>query len=322
MKKYSAIIMMTAVLLGAGMAMTTACIDSIEPEQPKQTETPQQQEKKPQVLTLTIQAEKVEAPETKGLVIDGSEAATTVMKSVWREGEVVDVYKNGSRIGYLTAGSVSQDGRQATLTGTTTEISNGDQLTLLTSGTKVTASPISWGYTGQKGVLLGEDAQAIQNKYNYALAENVTATVNGETVTTTPASFKNQQNIYRFSFRKTDGTNKTAITATKVTITSANLIESCEVGTTGVTDTKSTTGIQVDLGTDGNADPFFVALRINGSENEALQFQVIEKDSGITYTGSKEIGADEKQGKFISFKNATLSPMRLTISSQTTQNVL
>ena len=316
MKKNHAIIIMTAVLLGAGLAMTAGCIESIEPEQ---IEVPQ--EKKPQVLTLTIQAEKVEAPETKGLQIDGEEATTTVMKSIWREGEVVDVYKEGLRIGFLTAGNVSSDGRQATLTGTMSGISTGDQLTLLTSGTKVSSSAISWDYTGQKGVLLGDDAAAIQNKYNYALAENVTATVDGTSVTTTAAAFQNQQSIYRFSFRYSpDGTNKTAVTATQVTIQSANLVESCTVGST---DTKSTAGMILAFGEGGNADPFFVALRIDGNAEEELHFDVVEKGTGITYMGTRTVCANEQQGKFISFKNATLTQrLGSKINGQTTQTIL
>ena len=312
MKKYSAIMMMTAVLLGAGLAMTTACIDSIEPEQ---TEAPQQQEKKPLVLTLTIQAEIVEAPETKGLVIDNTGAATTtVMKSVWKEGEVVDVYKGIERICQLTAGTITEEGRKAILTGTipAAKVSNNDNLTLLTSGTTV-QSAISWNYTGQTGILM-EDANSIEKKYNYALA-TVTASVAGEAVTTTPASFENQQNIYRLSFRDSD---KNSITATQVTFQATNLVESCTVGSD---DTYNQAGITVDLGTAGNANPFFVALRIDGNEAAQLNVTVVDK-GGLTYYGSKPVPADKKQGTFVSFKNATLSTYSAPVSNQTTQNIL
>ena len=313
MKKYSAIMMMTAVLLGAGLAMTTACIDSIEPEQ---KEIPQQQEQKPQVLTLTIQAEKVEAPETKGLAIEVDEATTTVMKSIWRENEVVDVYNGSTYVCQLKVkeNSIESDGRKAILTGTipAAKVSNNDNLTLLTSGTTV-QSAISWNYTGQTGILM-EDANSIEKKYNYALA-TVTATVAGEAVTTTPASFENQQNIYRLSFRDSD---KNSITATQVTFQATNLVESCTVGSD---DTYNQAGITVNLGTAGNANPFFVALRIDGNEAAQLNVTVVDK-GGLTYYGSKPVPADKKQGTFVSFKNATLSTYSAPVSNQTTQNIL
>ena len=318
MKKYSAIMMMTAVLLGAGMAMTTACIDSIEPEQ---KDIPQQQEKKPQVLTLTIQAEKVEAPETKGLVIDGSEAATTVMKSVWTAGEVVDVYKGTELICQLTAGTITEEGRKATLTGTipAEKVSNNDHLTLLTSGSAV-QSAISWNYTGQTGILMG-DVNSIEKKYNYALA-TVTATVDGSTVTTSPASFENQRNIYRLSFRFSpdENTAKTHILAKSITITSDNdrLMKQCTVG---AADTPSgSDGIAVSLAS-ATTNPVFVALRIAGNNAAQLNFTVVD-DGGVTYNGSKEVHENQTQGTFVSFKNATLTRVGAKISTETTQNIL
>ena len=269
------------------------------------------------VWTVSIQAVK-EIPDqagngaaTKGLGIEGEEATTTALKSIWKTGEEVKVYLGTTLIGTLTATPDGTDAHKATLSGTVTTsslVAGTSTLTLLTPRE-------SWDYTGQTGVLL-ETAESIEKKYHYTLASSVLVTaVEGSAISTESATFANQQSIYRLSFRYNDGVTKTPLTTKSVTISSANgqLVQSRVLG--GAT----TTGdISVTLGT-ASADPFFVALR-NGDETnaEALTFTVVDA-AGVTYRGSKTIPAGYKpNGTFVSVKNATLTE-RLQLPESNTE---
>ena len=292
-------IILMAALLGA-MAWT-GC-QKAEEEQIK--ETPEVVEQGATTYTVTILAERNDRPETKGLEIgDGTEATTTQLKSVWKTGEEVKVYLEGTCIGTLTATPDGTDAHLATLSGTVTATGitpNTTTLTLLTPRE-------SWDYTGQVGkLLLSDDAtDSIEKKFHYTMATGVRVTnVDGSNITTETATFSNQQSIYRLSFRYDDGVNKTAITTKSVIISGANgeLVQSQIMG--GAT-TKGP--ISVTLGT-ASADPFFVALR-NGDETneEVLTFTVVD-GTGVTYRGTKTIPAGYKpNGTFVSVKNASLT---------------
>ena len=308
MKKY---IFLIAALLGA---MTlTGCV--------KEQITPGKQAEESSVWTVRIQATK-EIPgqagndvQTKGLEIEGDEATTTVLKSIWKDNEPVKVYLGTECIGTLTATPDGEGSHKATLSGevVTSGLEAGvSTLTLITPRAE-------WDYTGQTGILL-EAANSIEKMYHYAAAVNVLVTeVDGEhgTIATESARFTNQQSIYRMSFRyKVDESTKTPITAKSVTITSAggHLVQSQAVDGTSLVEG----AISVTLGT-ASADPFFVALR-NGDETDAeeLRFTVVDTD-GVTYKGAKTILAAYKpNGTFVSMKNATLDE-RLGVSLSATE---
>lgn len=271
------------------------------------------------VWTVSIQAEKSDAPQTKGLAIEGEEATTTMLKSIWKESEEVKAYLGTTLIGTLTAAPDATDAHKATLSGTvnTTGLEAGvSTLTLITPRE-------TWDYTGQVGTLLGE-ANSIEKMYHYTAATGVLVTaVDAEhgAITTENASFVNQQSIYRLSFRyKVDESTKNPITAKKVTITSAggHLVQSKAVDGSSQIEGP----IAVALGT-ASANPFFVALR-NGDETSAenLTFTVVDAE-GVTYRGTKTIPAEYKpNGTFVSMKNATLD-LRLgaSLSSTTVSSV-
>ena len=289
-------------------------------------------EEKPEVVkeeaptyTLTINAEKIpvqagnDGASTKGLAIDGEEATTTLLKSVWKAGEQVKVYLGADIIGTLIASPDGSDAHKATLSGTVTTsgINAGiTRLTLLTPREE-------WDYTGQVGKLLLTDSptNSIEKKYHYTMASNVLVTgVTLMSITTEDALFANQQSIYRLSFRYKVGENRTPITAKSVTISGASgeLVQSQVLG--GAT-TKGP--ISVTLGT-ASADPFFVALR-NGDETneEVFTFTVVD-ENGVTYRGSKTIPAQYKpNGTFVSAKNASLDQrLDLPLSATTVDTVL
>ena len=283
-------------------------------------EKPKEAAQEASTYTITIQAERNNGPQTKGLAIDGEEATTTLLQSVWKAGEEVKVYQEGSYIGTLIATPDGENAHLATLSGeiNTSDITpNSTMLTLLT--------PRSiWDYTGQVGTLLISDdaTDSIEKKYHYTMATDVlvTGVFSDFHVTTENARFTNQQSIYRLSFRYNDGVSKTPITTKSVTISSAggHLVQS------QVLNGAATEGpISVTLGS-ATVDPFFVALR-NGDETnaEVLTFTVVD-DNGITYHGSKTIPAEYKpNGTFVSVKNATLSErLEVALSSSVVNTAL
>lgn len=263
------------------------------------------------VWTVSLQAVKSDVPETKGLAIEGEEAATTVLKSIWKAGEEVKVYLGTTYIGTLTATPDGEDAHNATLSGTvtTTGLEEGTTtLTLLTPRE-------SWDYTGQVGTLL-ETANSIEKMYHYTAATGVlvkTVDTENNAITTEKATFVNQQSIYRLSFRYQTGDTKTGIVAKNVTITTERnkLVQSQSID--GGTVTKG--AISVTLGTP-SSDPFFVALRNGDATDEAITFTVIDTENA-TYKGSKVVPAAYKAGGFVSVKNATLS--RLGVGKSATE---
>ena len=265
--------------------------------------------------TLTLNAVKAESPATKGLEMDGDEATSTSLMSIWKAGETVHVYFGGSCIGELTASPNALDAHQATLSGTVNVagITQGVSTLILFTPRE------SWDYTGQIGKLLVSDdaTDSIEKKYHYTMASDVLVTgIDGSRVTTEDATFSNQQSIYRMSFRYlTAPETKTPITVESVTIESANghLVQSQVLGG-AVTEGP----ISVSLGT-ATTNPFFVALR-NGDvvNDESLTFTVLD-DNGVTYVGSKIIpSAYKPNGTFVSLKNATLTT-RLEVSLSSTE---
>lgn len=308
-------ILLIAALLGA-MAFS-ACQKAEEEFEVEKPGVVEQQDAT--TYTITIQAERKDGVQTKGLDIEGDEATTTVLKSVWKSGEPVKVYLGTDYIGTLTATPDGENAHKATLSGTVTTSGitpNTTTLTLLTPRE-------DWDYTGQVGMLLlTDDAEnSIEKKYHYTKAADVLVTaVSGSNITTENAHFTNQQSIYRLSFRYDDGATKTVITTKSVTISAANghLVQSEVLGGA------ATEGpVSVMLGT-ATADPFFVALR-NGDETNAenLTFTVVD-NTGVTYRGSKNIPAQYKpNGTFLSVKNCTLNQrMDLALSETAVNTVL
>lgn len=323
--------MKRCLLIGIALVFVwTGCIKDETELIPDQQEA-QRPQLKDSVWAVSIRAEKEteNGGMTKGLAIGtgDSEANTTVLQSIWKANEPVEVYLEGTHIGTLTATPDATDAHQATLSGTvtTTGITPGTtKLTLLTPRQ-------DWDYTGQVGRLLLQDDpnhpresnRSIEKKYHYTLAENVlvTAASNG-TLTTDKASFANQQSIYRLNFRfqHNGAGDKFPITAKRIWIAAAGggLVQ------TQAWDGSSVTGTIEVLLDNASEKPFFVALRNNNTTTaEDLRFKVMDSE-GITYFGTKNIPAEYKpNGTFVSMKNATLTGrLELALQKETVTEVL
>ena len=311
-------ILATIALMGA-LAWTACQKEQLAQDQPiMEPETIAQNDS---VWTLSLRAVKTDDILTKGLAIGegDTEAATTVLKSVWNTGDQVHVYVGDRHIGILSA--VPDDGNpsSATLWGTVTTAGINPGVTTLTL---LTPRQV-WDYTGQNGSLLITDdaTNSIEAKYNYTKAENIpVVTATGGVITTGTATFINQQSIYRMSFRY--GDPKTAINTKSVSITGqGHFVQRYTLGSISATVTGA---ISVTLA-QATTNPFFVAISnefANGNE-ETFNFTVVDGD-GITYKGSKTIPASyNNNGSFVSMKNATLtSRLDMPLNSTTKDVVL
>lgn len=314
MKKYFILILSLAAVLAGCRNIEVDLVDE------KPTSGMQQEDS---LCTLTIQAFRSDGPLTKGLEIgeDTDEATTTALKSIWKDDENVYVYLGTDFLGTLTVTPDAEDPHRATLSGEVLgrDITPGEtRISLLTPRN-------TWFYTKQAGKLLvaDDDFNSIESSFNYTLADVLVTGkdavgidyTSSYTLTTEPATFENQQSIYRLSFRfqKSGQDAKTPITVSSMVISGADdgLVQA--VHFSGDVDTGD-----IDLNViPSTSDPVFAALRFaNTTQDEDLKFKVIDAD-GVTYYGRKTIPAKYKtNGNFISTKNTTLTT-RLSIPKQT-----
>jgi hypothetical protein len=150
------------------------------------------------------------------------------------------------------------------------------------------------------GLLLNSN-RSIESKYHYTMAENVLVMgVSNGAITTSHASFTNQQSIYRMNFRF----QSAPVECRRVWISSDSVGLVLSRGLDG-SSTTGTLDVTLDAAT---PNPFFVALRNNNTTSEeVLHFKVMDYE-GVTYYGTKTIPAQYKpNGTFVSMKNAPLT---------------
>lgn len=239
------------------------------------------------VWTLTIKASK--GVETKALYLDTS-GSKDHLTAYWSGNEQVTVFKDGASLTEpLTVTPDAGDKpATATLSGsiTSTEIHVNDELILL-------IPRLAWDYSGQKGLLTGDNS--IESQYDYALATVTVTDVDATThaITTTEAHFENQQSIYRFAFRK----NSSAFSIKDFKVSSAGnrIVSEMTLGGT------PTLGGLTVTPASATADPLFVSIRNTGTAEDTYNFIVTGSDDAL-YDVSKPIPARvlDVPGKFIS----------------------
>ena len=189
-----------AALLMAGAAMT-ACSDKDEiiTEQPVTPVTK---------YTMTVNATKGDDGTTRALSLSGK-----TLSVKWAATDEVSVFPEAwSHTAYGTLTAAASDNGSTSLTGDlTTAPTAGDNLKLL-------FPRATWNYTEQKGILLS-DANSIEKKYDYALADVTVNSVSGNEISTTTANFASQQAIVKFILKDKDGN---AINATSLNISASS----------------------------------------------------------------------------------------------------
>ena len=248
-------------------------------------------EKVQTTYSVNIPAARGGDADTRALSLDGK-----TLNSTWTKGDKVYVYKKGTN--YIDDNTLEADasGPTANLTGTlASEYAVDDELLLVYGykpvfpGSSIILRAFVYA-SGQKGTL--NDLQ----DFDYATAiVKVTAVKDGQ-ITTTPASFKPSQSIYKLNF-KDDSSSPKDVKVKFLTITSSGeklIVHNYPYANENADDKGSPVGLNI-------ADPsaeVWVALRMDENiANDVITFEVEDPD-GIIYKGTKAVTADVVNGKY------------------------
>lgn len=204
-----------AVLSLAGVFMVSCMKEAKVVEEQKQID-------EAKAYTMTVEATK--DSQTKGLEFSG----TGALNVKWNDTDQVSVFPEAwsetytlTPIGALTA-AASTDGSTSLSGDVTGSPTAGDNLHLL-------FPRAAWDYSGQKGILLS-DANSIEKKYDYALADVTIDEVDGSTITTTaPADFQSQQAIVKFNIKNKATDAALNVTALKISANGGKLVQGREM---------------------------------------------------------------------------------------------
>lgn len=265
------------------------------------------------VYTLTVQAFK--NVDTKALDLLGN-----TLNTYWKDTEKVRVFCNGVNLGLLDVICTGDRPTKATLSGTITYngLKVGDVLTLLIPS----RNDAKWDYTGQNGVLT-EVAGSIEKMFDYATAILTIESIEGTKVTTTgPATFRNEQSIYRFAF--TNATTPSAVNVKKFTIYSSNNKISNSLSFNGTNKQwESMFGSLTVTASSSTDKPLYVALRYGdytdnttARVDDNFSFDVFDNNDAL-YLGGKAVPADKLvYGKYL---NTTINVSQVVLNpNQTT----
>ncbi len=218
--------------------------------------------------------------ETKVLTDNGS-----TLSAAWTAGDMVYVTKNGTSLGTLTA---KTSGTQTVLEGTL-----GSPMSLSIDD-EIVLSYMSADYSEQNGTLA-----YISDHCDYAVATVSITSANGGLLLTSPAVFKNQQAITKFTF--TDGTNTLAPTSLSINAASGKLVSKYESGTPqyGMISLKANNVYQTS---------FVLAMRNESGAQD-------------TYTFTATIGSDIYIGtKKVNLTNGKYYTTSVTLSKRTSSD--
>lgn len=279
----------------AAMLLTSATLaacsgddnNAVEPQQPDA----------PKTLTMTVEATKGDAAKTRALTLDDK-----TLNATWTAGDKVTVLKlTGTQsynqywtvAGQLTAGNVSSDGQTCSLTGEFDEhaFSVSDYLRLVFPGDKATGNSYTMTYTGQDGTLatIATDYDYCSTPAQKTKAVQVTA-IDGTTITTTDATFDNNQAIVRFTLTDVYGD---PIYPTSLTISAkSGTNESLVISDILTSDAAMAGTGALTLSLDGQTNVVYVALRGFSSKDVTLSttigdYQYSYEKTGVTFSNGK-----------------------------------
>ncbi len=180
MKKIKTTIHALAALLVAAV-VTTACSSEDDNFTGGQTA-------EPKVYTMTVHATKGGDASTRALSLDG-----TTLNATWTAGDKVEVWSSdGTTVKYGTL-TAQSSGSSTTLTG------EMDFPAGLSSDLQLQLKYLSNDYSKQTGTL-----DYIANHCDYATARVKVTGISGSEITTTPATFQNQQAVIKFTLMNSD----------------------------------------------------------------------------------------------------------------------
>ena len=266
--------------------------------------------------TLTVQAYK--NVDTKALQLSGN-----TLNAYWADGEKVGIYVNGVRRGSLTAATPNAAlSSTATLSGTISnpgDLSPNDVIWLLfpdrTDG--------KWDYTGQNGASPALADAELGTRYDYATASLTVTNVDSDnhTVTTSgPATFTNEQSMYRFGFKENGTGDPIAVKEFMISSNKGQLVRSREWSTSTKNWTSNTGSITVKSSSAPAGNLYYMALRNeNITQDDTYSFQVIVGDNDALYLGSKVVAKEHLgNGHFVSIQGVPITQTKLSPSTSGT----
>ena len=263
------------------------------------------------VWMMTTQASKPAEAGTKALDL----VEDKTLNAYWKSGEKVNVYLEGQYVGFLevTPGA-GEKPVNATLSGPlslSSLISVGDELTLMFPR----RADYLWTYEGQNGLLTGSGS--IEECFDYTRAVVTVAEKDSAhgTLTTSSASFRNQQSIYRFGFKF----GEAAIPARTVILSSAvgQIATSSNVGTC-----EAQTGNLTVVRPAASTDLTYVAIRNGNTTQDDTFFFTVYDGDGVTYEGAKAIPAAALSKGFVGAKSIAMDRLEARLSTTETTTVL
>ena len=251
-----------------------------------EVENPEDKPENMQAWTLKVLATK--SVDTRALDNTGN-----TMRPYWRNGEQVDVYLGGEKLGTLTVTS-ADDVDPATLEGTVSaeNLVEGDDLMLLFPGREDGA----WTYLGQGGTL--------PEAFDYATAtlevESLDADEHTITVSTDAVTFENQQSIYRFSFKVGGAGDAISVKSFIVASDGQQLVRSYGYDNGGWSPVVGNLFVN---NVTSAAAPYLTAIRNENTGADRFTFSVVGNGNEL-YLGEKNLSKGVVNGKFY---NATVS---------------
>ena len=227
-----------------------------------------------QKYTMTVNASKGDDVTTRALSLSGK-----TLSAKWAATDGVAVLKEdwSATLGTLTA-AASETNTTSLTGGLDAAPSTGDNLKLLfPRGT--------WEYTGQKGVLLS-DANSIEKKYDYALADVTVKKVDGSKITTTgDAAFASQQAIVKFILQDNTGADL-PVTSLNIATAGGKLVQS-RAYSAGWTPSACE-----DY--DDSSKPYYIYLELPYEPRMMFDVYPFNQDQSFGTNGCKQVG-----GKYI-----------------------
>lgn len=288
-----------------GVIASTACQKEEDLMPEEKPEEPGTEQVEP-TWTLSLEAGKAANLDTKALELSGDEKT---LNAIWASGEKVSVFSSaGALLGTLDV-TPKADATKATLSGTLTgSLSEGQSLTLLFPQS-------SWNYSAQNGCLTGEGS--IEKLFDYAMAGVTVNSIDGSNLLVNgPATFANQQSIYRFGFKF----NSAAINVKKAILSSNKdkLVAAYDF----ITPANTTYGPITLTLPSATTDLVYAAIKNeNTTEDDTISFIVYDGD-GVTYKGDKVIPVAALSRSFVSAKNVPLNRLDLMLSDTEVSSVL
>lgn len=194
----------------------------------------------------------------------------------WATGDVVTVYKDNTAIGTLSPnGHDASSSLKGTIT--TSALTPGTELRLL-------APKQNWLYGNQDGTF-----STVSSKYSYSMATVAVTAVNGNNVSTEPATFKNQQAIIEFKFLDGSG-NQIYPETLKIEAASGKIVKSIAAN-------MSVMYGNLEIETEEEVSDFFVALRNDSGKEDTYTLTATVGNTNYIATKS---GVLFENGKFYS----------------------